>query len=105
MFGSTMCQFAPLLNTILTTPHPHICKKDAPQNMPYNGGPYGIKVGQKQGISTENMAYDPPKWHTNPPFMPYEPHLLGVGVVFNLLIFWHYKHSGMAVGSLVYGSR
>ena len=25
-------------------------------------------------------------WHTNPPpFMPYEPFLLGVGVVFNLL--------------------
>ena len=27
------------------------------------------------------MAYEPP------PFMPYEPFLLGVGVVFNLLIF------------------
>ena len=26
------------------------------------------------------MAYEPP-----PPFMPYEPFLLGVGVVFNLL--------------------
>ena len=38
-------------------------------------------------------------WHTNsdfygirtPPFMPYEPFLLGVGVVFNLLIFRIHK--------------
>ena len=32
-------------------------------------------------------------WHTNPPpFMPYEPFLLGVGVVFNLLIWVLEKH-------------
>ena len=33
------------------------------------------------------MAYRPPKYGIRtPPFMPYEPFLLGVGVVFNLLI-------------------
>ena len=54
--------------------------------MPYNGGLYGTKVGANQGISTENMAYGPPKYGIRTPhFMPYEPFLLGVGVVFNLL--------------------
>ena len=34
------------------------------------------------------MAYGPPKYGIRtPPFMPYEPFLLGVGVVFNLLSF------------------
>ena len=33
------------LKIILTTPTPHICKKYAPKNMPYNGGLSGIKVG------------------------------------------------------------
>ena len=34
------------------------------------------------------MAYGPPKYGIRtPPFMPYEPFLLGVGVVFNLLTF------------------
>ena len=74
-----------LMKTVLTTPIPHTCKKICPKNMPYNGGPYGIKVGWNQEISTESMAYGPPKiWHTNPlPFMPYDPFLLGVGVAFN----------------------
>ena len=35
----------PKLKIILTTPHPHIGKKICPENMPYNGGLYGIKVG------------------------------------------------------------
>ena len=48
-------------------PHPPYLQKICPKNMPYNGGPYGIKVGWNQGISTENMAYRPP------PFMAYEP--------------------------------
>ena len=30
---------------ILTTPHPPYLQKLCPQNMPYNGGLYGIKVG------------------------------------------------------------
>ena len=34
---------------------------------------------QKYGIRTPKM------WHTNPPFMPYEPFLLGVEVVLHLL--------------------
>ena len=35
---------------------------------------------RKYGIRTPKI------WHTNPPpFMPYEPFLLGLGVVFNLL--------------------
>ena len=34
-----------MLKIILTTPIPHICKKICPQNMPYNGGLHGIKVG------------------------------------------------------------
>ena len=54
--------------------------------MPYNGGPYGAKVGWIQGISTENMAYGPQNMaYKPPPFMPYEPFLLGVGVICNLL--------------------
>ena len=37
------------------------------------------------------MAYEPP------PFMPYEPFLLGVGVVFNLLTFWTQNVHGFQV--------
>ena len=34
----------------------------------------------------DNMAYGPKKYGTRtPPFVPYGPFLLGVGVVFNLL--------------------
>ena len=41
-----------------------------------------------QGISTENMAYGPRNMaYEPPPFMPFEPFLLGVGVVFNFLKF------------------
>ena len=39
--------------------------------MPYNGGPYGIKVGQNQGTSTENMAYGPQEYGIRTP----PPHL------------------------------
>ena len=40
-----------------------------------------------KGISTENMARGPPKYGIRTPqFMPYEPFLWGVGVVFNLLL-------------------
>ena len=35
--------------------------------MPYNGGPYGIKVPYNQGISTENMAYGPKNVAYKPP--------------------------------------
>ena len=35
--------------------------------MPYNGGLYGIKVGQNQGFSTENMAYGTKNMACNPP--------------------------------------
>ena len=34
-----------LIEIILTTPTPHICKKICPRNMQYNGGLYGIKAG------------------------------------------------------------
>ena len=69
-------------------PHPPYLQKICPQNMPYNGGLYGVKVGQNQGVSTEmwhthpkTVAHEPP-----PPFMPYEPSFyMGVGVVVNLL--------------------
>ena len=54
--------------------------------MPYNGDAYGIKVGWDQRISTENKAYGPKNMAYEPlPFMPYEPFLLGVGVVFTIL--------------------
>ena len=36
--------------------------------MPYDGGSYDIKVGQNQGISTENMAYGPQNMAYEPPF-------------------------------------
>ena len=67
-------------------PHPRYLQKVCPQNMPYNGGPYGIHVGQNQGISTEIMAYGPKNMAYEHPFMPYEPFLWGMGVVFDLLI-------------------
>ena len=60
-------------------------EKICPKNMPYNGGPYGIKVGQDQGISTGNTAHGPKNMAYKPPFYAFEPFLLGVGVVFNLL--------------------
>ena len=76
----------PPVKIILTTPHPPYLQKICPQNMPDNGGPYGIKSVKIKGFLQkiwhtypQNMAYEPP------PFMPYEPFLLGVGVVFNLL--------------------
>ena len=45
------------------------------------------KIPWKKGTSTENVVHGPTfmayelrlLWHTNPPFMPYEPFLLGVG--------------------------
>ena len=55
--------------------------------MPYNEGPYGIQVNIKGFLQKiwrtdpQNMEYEPP-----PPFMPCEPFLLGVGVVFYFLI-------------------
>ena len=50
-------------------PHPAYLQKICPQNMPYTGGLYGIKVGSNQGISTENTAYGPQKYGTRtPPF-------------------------------------
>ena len=51
--------------------------------MPYDRGSVWHK-----SRSTENMAYRPKNVACEtppPPFMPYEPFLLGVGVVFNLL--------------------
>ena len=66
---------------ILTTPHPPYLQKICPQNTTCNGGLYGIKGGSSQGISTENMTYGP----QNMAYEPYEPFLLGVGVVFNVL--------------------
>ena len=49
--------------------HPHhpYLQKMWPQNMPYNGGPYGIKVGKNQGISTEDMACGPKNMACEPP--------------------------------------
>ena len=50
-------------------PHPPYWQKRCPENMPYNGGLYGIKVGSNQGISTEIR-------HTDPKTMAYKPPLL-----------------------------
>ena len=61
-------------------PHPPYSQKLCPQNMPYNGGAHGIKVGENQGISTESVACGANFYGIRtPPFMPYEPFLLGVG--------------------------
>ena len=69
-------------------PHPPYLQKMCPQNMPYKRGSVWHKSRlnsrdfyRKYGIRTpQDMAYEPP-----PLFVPYEPFLLGVGVVFNLL--------------------
>ena len=52
-----------------------------------------LQVPWNDAMTTENVVHEPTfmayelrlLWRTNPPFMPYEPFLLGVGVVFNLL--------------------
>ena len=42
---SLECPIRANLKIILTTPTPHICKTYMPPNIPYSGGPYGVKVG------------------------------------------------------------
>ena len=73
------------MKIILTNPHHPYLQKTCPQNMPYNGGLYGIKSVTINGFLQKYGLRTPKIWHANPPFMPYEPFLLGVGVVFNLL--------------------
>ena len=52
--------------------------------MPYNGGVHKSPLNSR--VSTENKAYRPKNMACEPPpFIPCEPFLLGVGVVFNLL--------------------
>ena len=66
--------------------------------MPCNGSPYGIKDGYNQGIIQKIRA--PLLWHTNPPpLYAYEPFLLGVGVVFNLLIGLEQQNRTIAIAS------
>ena len=60
-------------------PHPPYLQKICPKNMPHNGGLYGIKVGSNQGISTENMAYGPQIWHTDPPVYATRTNFMGGG--------------------------
>ena len=62
------------MKTILTTPTPHICRqKICPQNMPCNGGPYGIKVPKKKVFLRKIWHTDPKLWHTHPTAMPCDP--------------------------------
>ena len=74
------------LKIVLTTPTPHICKKYAPK--------YAIQRGSVwhkiKRFLQKVWHMDPKIWHTNPPFMPYEPFLWGVMVVFHLLNFWQF---------------
>ena len=67
------------LKTILTTPTPHICKKDAPKIVWHKSRLTSREFYRKYGIRTQKYGI------RTPPFMPYEPFLLGVGVFFNLL--------------------
>ena len=61
--------------------------------MAQNEGSYDIKIpgpsaNINKGTFTENMAYEPQFYGIRTlTFMPYEPFLLGMGVVFNILIF------------------
>ena len=57
-----------------------------PQNMPYKGGPYGIKSLRGKGFLQKAWHTEPKNMAYDPPFMPYELFLLGVRAVFNLLI-------------------
>ena len=57
----------PLMKIILT-PHPHICKKICSQNMPYNGGLYGIKSVKSRDFYRKYGIRTPKIWHTNHPF-------------------------------------
>ena len=68
-------------------PHPPYLQKNTPPKYAIQQGSVWRKSRlnsrdfyRKYGIRTPKI------WHTDPPpFMPYEPFLLGVGVVFNLL--------------------
>ena len=76
-------------------PHPHISKKYAPKICHKMRGRMAYKSLEMKGLSQRTWCTNRLLWHTNsdfygirtPTFMPYEPFLLGVGVVFNLLRF------------------
>ena len=83
------------LKIILTTPTPPISsKKYDPKICRRMRGSYPVKdTLERKGLSQRMWCTNRLLWHTNsdfygirtPPVMPYEPFLLGVGVVFNLL--------------------
>ena len=74
------------MKLLLTTPTPHICKKNMPPKDAIQWGSVWHRSRLKSRDFYRNMAYGPPKYGIRPPpFMPYEPFLLGVGVVVNLL--------------------
>ena len=81
------------LKTILTTPTPHISKNMLPKHA-IKWGRMAQKSSEIKGFSQRMWCTNRLLWHTNsdfygirtPTFMPYEPFLLGVGVVFNVLM-------------------
>ena len=70
-----LCFFVPLWFTPKPEnnsdhPHPPYLQKIRSQNMPYNGGLYGIKSRLKSRDFYRNMAYGPQKYGMrNPPFL------------------------------------
>ena len=97
------------MKIILTTPTPHTSKKYDPKICHKMRGRMASKSLEIKGLSQRMWCTNRLLWHTNsdfygvrtPPFMPYEPFSLGVGVVFNLwnLVLthccaqrWTYRH-------------
>ena len=79
------------MKTTLTTPTPHISKKDAPQI--WHEMRVVWRKNPLKGLSQRRWCTNRLLWHTNsdfygirtPTFTPYEPLLLGVGVVFQYI--------------------
>ena len=77
---------------ILTTPTPHITKKYDPKICHKMRGRMAYTSLEIKGLSQRMWCTNRLLWHTNsdfygirtPTFTPYEPFLLGVGVVFNI---------------------
>ena len=84
-----LCQHS--VKIIVTTPTRHISKKYDPKICHKIRGRMAYKSLEMKGLSQRMWCTNRLLWHTNsdfygirtPPFMPYEPFLLGVGVVFN----------------------
>ena len=73
------------MKAILTTPTPHICKTYAPKYTIQWGSVWHKSSSESRDFYRKYGIRTPKYGIRTPSFMPYEPFLLGVGVVFYLL--------------------